>query len=50
MRLGAEDRDAETLAARQLQQFLDRAHAGHAVADHHQMFAGSDIMFMGADL
>ena len=39
MRLGAEHGDVVQLG-RQLEQFLDRAHAGHAVADHDQRLPG----------
>ena len=35
VRLGAEDRDVVGVG-RELQQLLERAHAGHAVADHHE--------------
>ncbi len=40
MRLGAEHGDAQMRRPVALQQFLDRAHPGHAIADDNQMFAG----------
>ena len=36
VRLGAEHRDVVEIG-RDLQQLLERAHAGHAVADHHEL-------------
>jgi hypothetical protein len=36
MGLGTEDRDVVEVGC-DLQQFLDRAHTGHAVAHHHQL-------------
>jgi hypothetical protein len=41
MRLGAEHGDVVQLG-RDLDQLLERAHAGHAVADHHQHGARGD--------
>ena len=38
-RLGAEHGDGEAVGDAELEQLLDGAHAGHAVADHHQAYA-----------
>ena len=43
VRLGAEHGDGEAIGDAELQQFFDRAHAGHAIAGHDEPYAASAL-------